>query len=118
MQGTSLAGRSILIVEDERLIAPHLVKAFQQAGAIVLAPRSLDNATPLVEQDELSAAVVDFGLGAHNADALCLRLEQWNIPFVPHSGYSHRGSETRQRCHADLNCRRDVAHPLRFCAGK
>jgi DNA-binding response OmpR family regulator len=95
MQGTSLAGRSILIVEDEPLIALDLVKAFQQAGAVVLAARSLDDATPLVEQDELSAAVVDFGLGAHNADALCVRLEQRNIPFVLHSGYSHHGPASR-----------------------
>ena len=95
MQGTSLAGRSILIVEDEPLIALDLVKAFQQAGAIVLAARSLEDAAPLVEHDELSAAVVDFGLGAHNADALCVRLEQRNIPFVLHSGYSHHGPACR-----------------------
>lgn len=50
MQGTSLAGRSILIVEDEPLIALDLVKAFKQAGAVVLATRSLADATPLAEQ--------------------------------------------------------------------
>jgi DNA-binding response OmpR family regulator len=95
MQGTSLAGRSILIVEDEPLIALDLVKAFQQAGAVVLAARSLAEATPLVEHNELSAVVVDFGLGDHDADALCTRLDQRNIPFVLHSGYSHYGPACR-----------------------
>ena len=46
MQGTSLVGRSILIVEDEPLIALDLVTAFQQAGAVVFAARSLADATP------------------------------------------------------------------------
>ena len=95
MQGTSLAGRSILIVEDEPLIALDLVTAFQQAGAIVLAARSLADASRLVEHDGLSAAVVDFGLGDNDAGALCVRLEQRRIPFILHSGYSHHGPACR-----------------------
>ena len=101
MQGTSLAGRSILIVEDEPL------------GAIVLAARSLAEASGLVEHDDLSAAVVDFGLGDHDAGALCVRLYQRCIPFILHPSRTglperDRGSETRQSCHADPN-RRCVA---------
>ena len=34
MPSTSLAGRSILIVEDEPLIALEIVTAFQNAGAV------------------------------------------------------------------------------------
>jgi hypothetical protein len=64
MQGPRLAGRSILIVEDEPL------------GAIVLAARPLAEASGLVEHDDLSAAVVDFGLGDHDAGTLCVRLCQ------------------------------------------
>ena len=33
MPGTSLGGRSILIVEDETLIALDIVEAFEKAGA-------------------------------------------------------------------------------------
>ena len=33
MQSTSLAGRTILVVEDELLIALHIVSGLQKAGA-------------------------------------------------------------------------------------
>jgi DNA-binding response OmpR family regulator len=96
MPGTSLAGRSILVVEDEPLIAMDIVTAFQNAGAIVLAARSLAEATRLVEQDGLSAAVLDFGLGDCDAGPLCVRLEERRIPFILHSGYSHHGPACRR----------------------
>jgi DNA-binding response OmpR family regulator len=95
MQGTSLAGRSILIVEDEPLIALDIVTAFKNAGAVALAARSLAEASRLVEHDGLSAAIVDFGLGDHGASALCVRLEQRCIPFILHSGYTHHGPACR-----------------------
>ena len=95
MQGTSLAGRSILIVEDEPVIALGLVTAFQEAGAVVLAARSLADATRLAEHDGLSASVLGFGLGDNDAGALCVRLEQRRIPFILHSGYSHHGPACR-----------------------
>jgi DNA-binding response OmpR family regulator len=41
MQGTSLAGRSILVVEDEPLIALAIADAFTRAGARVVQVRSL-----------------------------------------------------------------------------
>jgi CheY-like chemotaxis protein len=59
MQGTSLAGHSILIVEDEPLIALDIVAAFQNAGANPLTARSLAEAVRLVEHDGPSAAVLD-----------------------------------------------------------
>ena len=64
MQGTSFAGRSILIVEDEPRIARGILtafKAFKQAGAVVLAARAL--ADRFAEHAGLSSAVVDLGDG-------------------------------------------------------
>ena len=94
MQGTNLADGSILIVEDEPLIALGLVTAFQEAGAVAWRPRSLAM-RPLAEHDGLSAAVLDFGLGDNDAGALCVRLYQRRILFVLHSGYSHHGPACR-----------------------
>jgi CheY-like chemotaxis protein len=91
MPSTGLAGRSILLVEDEPLIALDICAALEKAGAAVLAARSLADALHHVERDGLSAAVVDFGLADGDADALCVRLEQRHIPFILHSGYSHYG---------------------------
>ena len=91
MPSTSLAGRSILIVEDERLIALEIVTAFQNAGAVALTARSLTDAIHLVEHDGLSAAVLDFGLADGDADAVCARLDERHIPFILFSGYTRHG---------------------------
>jgi len=91
MPSTSLAGRSILIVEDEPLIALEIVTAFQNAGAVALTARSLTEAIHLVEHDGLSAAVLDFGLGDGDADAVCARLDERHIPFILYSGYTRHG---------------------------
>jgi DNA-binding response OmpR family regulator len=98
MQGSSLAGRSILIVEDEPLIAINIAAAFEKAGAIVVAARSLREAVRRVEEDGLSAAVLDFGLGDGDADVLCGRLKERAIPFILHSGYAHVGNA----CHGGI----------------
>jgi DNA-binding response OmpR family regulator len=91
MQANSLVGRSILIVEDEWLIALDVVSAFQDAGAVTFSARSLADAIRLVEHEGLSAAVLDFGLGDGDADAVCARLDERRIPFILHSGYTRHG---------------------------
>jgi len=95
MESTSLAGRSILVVEDEPLIALNIVMAFEKVGAIALTARSLVDAIRLVEHDGLSAAVLDFGLGNDDAAAVCGRLNERDIPFVLHSGYTHASDACR-----------------------
>jgi len=98
MQTTGLAGRSVLVVEDEPLIALNIIQAFETAGAHVEAARTLAEAKFLVDRDGLSAAVLDFGLGDSEAHALCERLTTRNIPFVLHSGYAHAG----EACHSGI----------------
>jgi DNA-binding response OmpR family regulator len=95
VQSTSLAGRIILIVEDEPLIAVDIVTAFEGAGAATLSTRSLATAVRLVEHRGLSAAVLDFGLSDGHADTLCGRLNDRGIPFILHSGYTHASDACR-----------------------
>ena len=78
MQGTSLAGGSVLIVEDEPLLRSNLSQRLSRP-----VPSSWRRALwamrpPLVEHDGLSAAVLDLGFGDNDAGALCVRLEHWN----------------------------------------
>jgi CheY-like chemotaxis protein len=94
MQGTSLDGHSILIVEDEPLIALDLRFSFEKAGASVVTVHSLPDAVRHVEQNGLSGAVLDYSLRSQDGDALCRHLRQRNIPFILHSGYDH----TRGAC--------------------
>ena len=91
--GTSLSGRTILVVEDEPLIALDIVNRFQRAGAAVAVARSLADAHNLVERNAICAAIVDFGLRDGDAAELCVWLNQNRVPFVLHSVYDHTGIE-------------------------
>jgi len=83
----SLAGRSILVIEDEPLIALSIKQELDSAGATVITAPSLAVATPLVNHDNLSAAIVDFGLTDGDASPLCATFRARGIPFIVHSGY-------------------------------
>jgi DNA-binding response OmpR family regulator len=83
-----LKSRTVLIVEDEPLIALDIAFALEAAGAVTLTAHSLREARQLVECKDVSAAVLDFGLGDGDAEWLCHHLSDRNIPFVLHTGYS------------------------------
>jgi DNA-binding response OmpR family regulator len=98
VQSNSLDGHIILIVEDEPLIAMDILDACEAAGATVFAAASLDAAKLLVERYGPSAAVLDFGFKNGDSGALCLRLNERDIPYVLHSGYRHLGDA----CHRGI----------------
>ena len=82
----SLAGRSILIIEDEALIAFDLAQAFEAAGADVTSTSSLHHAAVLVRHDGLSAAVVDHVLPDGDTHEICRFFQERSVPFVVYSG--------------------------------
>ena len=60
----SLAGRRILVVEDEYFIATELKLWLEAAGAEVIGPvPTVDQALDLIEADGLDAAILDVNLG-------------------------------------------------------
>jgi DNA-binding response OmpR family regulator len=81
-----LSGRSILIVEDEPLIAMDIEQALETAGATVFIAATFDQALRLTEQSGLSAAILDLVLGASDGGTLCALLRERAIPFVIYSG--------------------------------
>jgi DNA-binding response OmpR family regulator len=88
MNSESLAGRLILICEDEPLIALDIANAFTAAGARAVTARSLRDALVAVEDGALSAAILDHALGDGESSQVCERLKERNIPFVIYSGFS------------------------------
>jgi CheY-like chemotaxis protein len=82
-----LAGRLILVVEDEPLVALDVEKALRAAGARVVSAGYVESGLYTTEHPELSAAVVDLRLGTGNGAAVCRRLRQLGVPFVVHTGY-------------------------------
>jgi DNA-binding response OmpR family regulator len=83
-----LAGRSILIVEDEPLVAMDVAHSLEAAGARVLMARTLPDALSKAEDPDLSAAVLDHGLSDGDTSEVCEKLKERDIPFVLYSGYS------------------------------
>jgi DNA-binding response OmpR family regulator len=82
-----LAGRFILLIEDEPLIALDVERVLRAAGARVVAAGYLESALYTTEHPALSAAVVDLRLGDSNSMSACRRLRHLQVPFVVHTAY-------------------------------
>jgi len=83
-----LAGRLILVVEDEPLIALDVENALRIAGARVVAAGYVESGLCTAEHPDLSAAVVDLRLGNGDGAVVCRRLRQLRVPFVVYTGYA------------------------------
>ena len=81
MNSSSFAGCSILICEDEPLIALGIADAFTRAGARVLTVRSLASALIAVEDEVPSAVILDHALSDGESSQLCERLKERNNPL-------------------------------------
>ena len=87
MKHPGLWGRSILVVEDELLIAMDIVGALEKAGAHATMTTTVRHALILVEHDGLSGAILDHALSDGKSTALCARLKERGIPYISYSGY-------------------------------
>jgi DNA-binding response OmpR family regulator len=94
-----LAGRLILIAEDEPLIAIDITQAFEDEGASVIMAHTLDDALREVEDPALSAAILDHALSDGDSSTVCKRMKERNIPFVTYSGYDALGGVCREGVH-------------------
>src|SRR6185436_12816723 len=88
MKHPGLWGRSILVVEDQLLIAMDIVAALEEAGAHATMTTTVRHALILVEHDDLSGAIMDHGLSDGDSTNLCARLKERGIPCISYSGYS------------------------------
>lgn len=84
----SFANYIILVVEDEPLIAMDVALAFETAGAKVTIASSLQYALDIVENVELSAAIIDYFMPDGQSTELCKKLAEQGIPFVIYSGFA------------------------------
>ena len=87
MDHPALRGCSILVVEDEPLIALDIVTELDLAGAHATTTTTVRHALILVEHDGLSAAIMDHALSDGDSTQLCVRLKARGIPYVSYSGF-------------------------------
>ncbi|HYZ33920.1 MAG TPA: response regulator [Crenalkalicoccus sp.] len=88
-----LAGRRILVVEDEALVAMLVEDALLDAGASVLGPAAtVAEALALLERGEApSAAVLDLNLAGETSTPVADVLAARGVPFVVATGYGADG---------------------------
>jgi CheY-like chemotaxis protein len=87
---SALAGKSILIVEDEPLVALEVHGALSAAGASIISAATASEAIRLIGYAEISAALVDVQLGNENAARVCELLARRQIPFVFYTGRAEK----------------------------
>jgi DNA-binding response OmpR family regulator len=83
----SLIGCSILIVEDEPLIALDLHAALCAVGAGIIAATDATEALRLIRRNEISAAVIDVKLGDRDSLDVCQALFHRRVPCLFHTGH-------------------------------
>jgi len=90
--GFSLAGRRILVVEDEMLVAMMVEDLLADLGCHVVGPvATVAAALRLVAEERLDGAVLDVNLGSETAYSVADALKRGGVPFVFVTGYGARG---------------------------
>jgi len=88
----SLAGRRILIVEDEALIAGQIKSLLLIRGCSVVGPAPrLDKALALARSESFDAAILDVNLSGSRSDPVANTLRERGIPFIVLTGYADSG---------------------------
>lgn len=83
----TLAGRRVLIVEDEALIGLDVSLAVEAEGASAVVAHDLDAAHAALDDAPVDAAVLDINLGGGvTSEPIARRLRSANVPFIIHSG--------------------------------
>ncbi len=84
-----LAGRRLLVIEDEPLVALDIVAGLEDAGAEILGPAGTErDALRLIDTEMADAALLDANLHGRPVDQVAAALARRRIPFVFVSGHS------------------------------
>lgn len=105
-----LSGRTVLLVEDEVLIAMDIESGLEDAGAIVCGPVTrVGDGLPLAEDTEqrFDAAILDINLRGEEVFPIAERLAARNIPFLFHTGHGEIG-ELQARFHGVPVCNKPI----------
>jgi len=85
---SELAGKRILVVEDEFLVALEAANMLSELGVTVVGPAyHADKALHYAETELLDAALLDINLGANTSDQVANALRDRGVPLVFATGY-------------------------------
>ena len=92
----SLAGRRVLVVEDETLVAMLVEDTLADSGVTVLGPvATVAEALALLGQERPDMAVLDLNLAGETSEPVADALVAMEVPFVVASGYGAAGVPAR-----------------------
>lgn len=81
----------VLIVEDMMIIAMEAEDQLRDAGAQNChIATSVADALALIENGDISFALLDVNLGVEASEPVAVALRDWGIPFVVASGYGEK----------------------------
>ncbi|QQE12861.1 response regulator [Planctomycetota bacterium] len=90
-QGHNLDGLSLIIVEDDFVVAQSLSDLLEAFGAAFVDMASnIDQALKKIDQRSFNAAVLDVNLLGGNVEPVALKLEEIGVPFLFVTGYASR----------------------------
>ena len=82
MNRANLAGQTILVVEEQALVALDLQTALEQAGAEVVVARNATEALARINEFDFAAAVVDWRPGSEDHRVVARALKQEQVRFL------------------------------------
>jgi DNA-binding NtrC family response regulator len=96
------------VVEDDFIISMELDSILEDAGAEVVGPcRSVAQASALIDQDRIAAAILDFRLGQDTSLPVAQQLTRRGIPFVFFTGQANTN-----QIHAEWPGAKIIAKPF------
>ena len=88
----ALAGRRILVVEDEVVVAMLIEDILTDWGAVVVGPAArVAHALDLLGQGALDAAILDVNVAGETTFAIAQELARRGVPFAFATGYGADG---------------------------
>ncbi len=104
-----LAGKRILVVEDEMMLAMMIEDLLINLGCEVVGPvASVAAALSLAGRERLDGAVLDINLGSETVYLVADTLKRSSVPYVFVTGYGPGGLDSRHRGHPTIQ------KPFRF----
>lgn len=99
---TSLAGKRILILEDEVLLALDAADCLEEAGAVIIGPvHRVPAALELLATTSPDAALLDVNIAGITSADVARRLSDMCVPFVLATGYGNRSDVSGARAIID-----------------
>ena len=91
-EGKTVAGKRVLVVEDEMMIRMLLEGMLTDLGYTVAAEAGgIDEAVVLAKKGAFDVAVLDVNLNGHQVTPVAEILLERGVPFIFASGYGQRG---------------------------